>query len=39
MNISQAQWFKPVILATQEIESRKIGIQSQPWQKVHEAPI
>jgi hypothetical protein len=26
----------PVILATQEAEIRRIALQSQPWQVVHE---
>jgi hypothetical protein len=34
-NEPDTQWFKPVILATQEAEIRRIEIQSQPGQTVH----
>jgi hypothetical protein len=30
------QWLKPIILATQEAEMRRITVQSQPGQTVHE---
>jgi hypothetical protein len=30
------QWFTPVILATQEAEIRRIMVQGQPGQIVHE---
>jgi hypothetical protein len=30
------QWLTPVILGIQEAESRRITIQSQPWQIVQE---
>jgi hypothetical protein len=33
---SQVWWLTPVILATQEAESRRIEVQSQPWQIVLE---
>jgi hypothetical protein len=31
---SQAQWFKPVILVTWEVEIKKMAVQGQPGQKV-----
>jgi hypothetical protein len=30
------QWLTPIILATQEAEIRRIMVQSQTWQIVHE---
>jgi hypothetical protein len=33
---TRCQWLKPVILATQEAEIRRIMVQSQPRQRVHE---
>jgi hypothetical protein len=32
---NQHQWLIPVILATQEAEIRRIGVQSQLGQRVH----
>jgi hypothetical protein len=29
------QWLTPIILATWEVESGRIEIQGQPWQRVH----
>jgi hypothetical protein len=34
--VSWAQWLMPVILDTQEAEIRRIAVQSQPGQIVHE---
>jgi hypothetical protein len=34
--VSQVQWLTPVILPTQETEIRRIVVQSQPGQIVHE---
>jgi hypothetical protein len=31
-------WFTSVIPATQEAEIRKLAVQGQPWQIVHETP-
>jgi hypothetical protein len=31
--VSQAWWFTPVILATQEAEIRRIAVQDQLWAK------
>jgi hypothetical protein len=31
-------WLKPVIPATQDAEIRRIEVQGQPGQKVHETP-
>jgi hypothetical protein len=36
VNIAGCQWFTPIILATQGAESRRIAVQSQPRQIVHE---
>jgi hypothetical protein len=36
---ARRQWLTPVILATQEAEIRRITVQSQPRQTVHETPI
>jgi hypothetical protein len=33
---SQHQWLTPIILTTQEAETRRISVQSQPRQRVHE---
>jgi hypothetical protein len=30
-----AQWLKPIILATQKTEIKRIGVQSRPWEIVH----
>jgi hypothetical protein len=35
---SRSQWLSPVTLATQEAEIRKIIVQRQPGQIVHETP-
>jgi hypothetical protein len=32
-------WFTPVIPATQDAETGRIKICSQPWQKVSETPV
>jgi hypothetical protein len=34
-DVSWAQWLKPVTLATQEAEVRRIRVQGQPKQKVN----
>jgi hypothetical protein len=34
--LSTSQWLTPVLLATQEAEIRRISVQSQPGQIVHE---
>jgi hypothetical protein len=38
-SVSQAQWLKPIILATCKVEMERIMIQGQPRQKVYETPI
>jgi hypothetical protein len=36
LNIARHQWLTSIILATQEAEIRRIAVQSQPGQIVHE---
>jgi hypothetical protein len=36
---ARCQWFTPVILATQEAEIRRITVQRQPGEIVHETLI
>jgi hypothetical protein len=33
---TKCQWLTPIILATQEVEIRRIAVQSQPGQRVRE---
>jgi hypothetical protein len=35
-NVAGCGWLTPVIVATQEAEIRRIAVQSQPGQIVHE---
>jgi hypothetical protein len=37
-DLSQALWFRPIILATHETEMGRITVQGQPGQKVPETP-
>jgi hypothetical protein len=36
--VGWAWWLKMVILVIWEAESRKIAVQSQPWEKIHKTP-
>jgi hypothetical protein len=36
--LAWCQWLPPIILATQEADIRRITVQSQPRQIVHETP-
>jgi hypothetical protein len=39
LKVARHQWLTPVILATQETESRRISVQSQRWQINLQDPI
>jgi hypothetical protein len=36
MTLARHQWVMLIILAIQEAEIRRITVQSQPWQIIHE---
>jgi hypothetical protein len=36
MKLILAQWLKPIILATWDVETRRITVRDQPGQKVQE---
>jgi hypothetical protein len=38
-NLAGCWWLKPIILATQEEEIRRIMVQSQPWANSSQDPI